>query len=181
MIKRVSFAALAIAAGLSGCATTAEDPQNTSATAPSSSSSSPASTGTAARSDVRPGTAVAPTRSGTGSGNISPDLKRSVYFEFDKYDVKPEYRALVEANARWLKANPKARLVIEGNADEQGSREYNLALGQKRAESVSKMMTLLGVRAEQVEAISYGEERPRSDGHDEKAWSQNRRSDFAQR
>ena len=181
MIKRISFAALAFAAGLSGCATTAEDPQSTSATAPSSTSSSPSSTGTAARSGVGPGTAVPPTRSGTASGNISPDLKRSVYFEFDKYDVKPEYRALVEANARWLKANPKARLVIEGNADEQGSREYNLALGQKRAESVSKMMTLLGVRAEQVEAISYGEERPRSDGHDEKAWSQNRRSDFAQR
>ena len=181
MIKRISFAALAIAAGLSGCATTAEDPQSTSATAPSSSSSTPASTGTAARSGVGPGTAVPPSRSGTGSGNVSPDLKRSVYFEFDKYDVKPEYRALVEANARWLKANPKARLVIEGNADEQGSREYNLALGQKRAESVSKMMTLLGVRQEQVEAISYGEERPRTDGHDEKAWSQNRRSDFAQR
>jgi peptidoglycan-associated lipoprotein len=181
MIKRISFAALAIAAGLSGCATTAEDPQSTSATSPSSSSSSPSSTGTAARSGVGPGTAVPPTRSGTGSGNVSPDLKRSVYFEFDKYDVKPEYRALVEANARWLKANPKARLVVEGNADEQGSREYNLALGQKRAESVSKMMTLLGVRAEQVEAISYGEERPRTDGHDEKAWSQNRRSDFAQR
>lgn len=179
MIKRISFAALAIAAGLSGCATTAEDPQNTSATSPSSSSSSPPSTGTAARSGVGTGTAVPPTRS--GSGSVSPDLKRSVYFEFDKYDVKPEYRTLVEANARWLKANPKARLVIEGNADEQGSREYNLALGQRRAESVSKMMTLLGVRAEQVEAISYGEERPRSDGHDEKAWSQNRRSDFAQR
>ena len=181
MIKRISFAALAFAAGLAGCATTAEDPQSTSATAPSSTSSSPSSTGTAARSGVGPGAAVPPSRFGTNSGNASPDLKRSVYFEFDKYDVKPEYRALVEANARWLKANPKARLVIEGNADEQGSREYNLALGQKRAESVSKMMTLLGVRAEQVEAISYGEERPRSDGHDEKAWSQNRRSDFAQR
>jgi peptidoglycan-associated lipoprotein len=181
MIKRISFAALAIAAGLSGCATTAEDPQSTSATSPSASSSSPSSSGTAARSGVGPGTAVPPTRSGTTSGSVSPDLKRSVYFEFDKYDVKPEYRALVEANARWLKANPKARLVIEGNADEQGSREYNLALGQKRAESVSKMMTLMGVRAEQVEAISYGEERPRANGHDEKAWSENRRSDFAQR
>ena len=111
----------------------------------------------------------------------SPDLKRSVYYEFDKFDVKPEYRTLVESHARWLRANPQARLVIEGNADEQGSREYNLALGQKRAESVSKMMTLMGVRAEQVEAISYGEERPRVNGHDEKAWSENRRSDFAQR
>jgi peptidoglycan-associated lipoprotein len=181
MIKRISFAALAIATGLAGCATTAEDPQSTSAASPSSSSTSTSSsTGTATRSGVAPGTAVPPGRFGS-SGSVSPDLKRSVYFEFDKYDIKPEYRSLVEANARWLKANPKARLVIEGNADEQGSREYNLALGQRRAESVSKLMTLLGVRSEQVEAISYGEERPRSDGHDEKAWSENRRSDFAQR
>ena len=181
MIKRISFAALAIAAGLSGCATTAEDPQSTSATSPSSSSSSSSSTtaGTATRSGVGQGNAVPPT--GMAGSAARPDLKRSVYYEFDKFDVKAEYRTLVESHARWLKANPKARLVVEGNADEQGSREYNLALGQKRAESVSKMMTLLGVRAEQVEAISYGEERPRSDGHDEKAWSQNRRSDFAQR
>jgi peptidoglycan-associated lipoprotein len=185
MIKRVSFAALAIATGLAGCATTAEDPQNTTAASPSSSSSSssPASSGTATRSGVAPGMAVPPgtTRSAGSASAAGPDLKRSVYFEFDKYDVKPEYRALVEANARWLKANPRARLTIEGNADEQGSREYNLALGQKRAESVGKMMTLMGVRSEQVEAISYGEERPRSSGHDEKAWSENRRSDFAQR
>lgn len=183
MIKRISFAALAIAAGLSGCATTAEDPQSTSAASPSSpSSSSPSSSGTATRSGVTPGTAVPPGTSTTGSGSAArPDLKRSVYFEFDKYDVKPEYRGLVEANARWLRANPQARLVIEGNADEQGSREYNLALGQRRAESVGKLMTLMGVRAEQIEAISYGEERPRANGHDEKAWSENRRSDFAQR
>jgi peptidoglycan-associated lipoprotein len=183
MIKRVSFAALAIAAGLAGCATTAEDPQNTTATSPSSpSSSSPASSGTATRSGVAPGMAVPPGTTGSASASAAgPDLKRSVYFEFDKYDVKPEYRALVEANARWLKANPRARLTIEGNADEQGSREYNLALGQRRAESVGKLMTLMGVRSEQVEAISYGEERPRSSGHDEKAWSENRRSDFAQR
>jgi len=183
MIKRISFAALAIAAGLSGCATTTDDPQATSASSPTaSSSSSPASTGTASRPGVRPGNAVPPTGTGPGSTVAGrPDLKRSVYFEFDKYDVKPEYRALVESHARWLKANPQGRLTIEGNADEQGSREYNLALGQRRAESVGKLMMLYGVRAEQIEAISYGEERPRSNGHDEKAWAENRRSDFAQR
>jgi peptidoglycan-associated lipoprotein len=182
MIQRISFAALAITAGLAGCATTAEDPQNTAATSPSSSSSStPSTTGTATRSATAPGTAVPPVKGATATGNTRPDLKRSVYYEFDKFDVKPEYRTLVESHARWLRSNPQARLVIEGNADEQGSREYNLALGQRRAESVSKLMTLMGVRAEQVEAISYGEERPRSDGHDEKSWSENRRSDFAQR
>jgi peptidoglycan-associated lipoprotein len=123
---------------------------------------------------------------GAGSGTAAatggrPDLKRSVYYEFDKYEVKPEYRTLIETHARWLKANPQARLTVEGNADEQGSREYNLALGQRRAESVTKIMVLLGARADQIEAVSYGEEKPRSGGHDEKAWSENRRSDFAQR
>ena len=183
MSKRISLAALAIAAGLSGCATTTDDPQATSASSPTaSSSSSPSSSGTAARPGVGPGTAVPPTASGTGSTPAGrPDLKRSVYFEFDKYDVKPEYRTLVESHARWLKANPQGRLTIEGNADEQGSREYNLALGQRRAESVGKLMMLYGVRPEQIEAISYGEERPRNSGHDEKAWAENRRSDFAPR
>ncbi len=104
-----------------------------------------------------------------------------MYYEFDKYDVKAEYRTLVETHARWLKANPTARLTIEGNADEQGSREYNLALGQRRAESVTKMLTLMGAKPEQIEAISYGEERPRSSAHDEKAFAENRRSDFASR
>ena len=178
MTMRISLAALAvIAAGLSGCATT--DPQQDPNAAPSSSTTgqpgSNTSTGTRSGSNVgSTGTAVPPV-------GQSPDLKRSVYYEFDKYDIKPEYRALVESHARWLKANPQARLTIDGNADEQGSREYNLALGQRRAESVGKLMMLLGVRSEQIEAISYGEERPRASGHDEKAWSENRRSDFARR
>ena len=179
MTKSLSFAVLAlVAAGLTGCATTDSQPEATAA-ASSSPTSSTSSTSTGAR-----------TGSNVGGGKVgsavppvgqTPDLKRSVYYEFDKYDVKPEYRALVESHARWLKANPGARLTIEGNADEQGSREYNLALGQRRAESVTKLMMLLGVRGEQLEAISYGEERPRLNGHDEKAWAENRRSDFARR
>jgi peptidoglycan-associated lipoprotein len=177
-MKVFSIAMLAVAAGLYGCATTeSTDTSNTPGATTSSSGSQ--------SSGVTPGTARAPVQTGKGSvsgtGTGTPDLKRSVYYEFDKYDVKAEYRGLVESHARWLKANPKAKLVIEGNADEQGSREYNLALGQRRAESVTKMMMLMGVRGEQLEAISYGEERPRSNGHDEKAWSENRRSDFAQR
>ena len=182
MIKHISFIALAIATGLSGCATTSDTPQDHSASSSSPSSSTPGSqtaSGTGTRGSSTTGSAVPPV--GTGSSTDRPDLKRSVYFEFDKYDVKPEYRSLVDANARWLKANPRARLVVEGNADEQGSREYNLALGQRRAEAVTKLMVLMGARAEQIEAISYGEERPRSNGHDEKAWAENRRSDFAQR
>ena len=121
------------------------------------------------------------------SGNTSvsrgdrPDLKRSVYYEFDRYDVKPEYRALVQSHARWLVANPTARLTIEGNTDERGSREYNVALGQRRAESVTKMMQVMGVKPEQIEAVSFGKEKPRATGHDEAALAENRRSDFAGR
>jgi peptidoglycan-associated lipoprotein len=105
--------------------------------------------------------------------------KRSVYYEFDGYDVKAEYRPMVEAHAQYLKQNPSARITIEGNCDERGSREYNVALGQRRAESVMKMMTLLGVREGQIESVSFGKEKPRAAGNDEKAWSENRRSDFA--
>jgi peptidoglycan-associated lipoprotein len=105
--------------------------------------------------------------------------KRSVYYEFDGYDVKTEYRPMVEAHAQFLKQNPSARITIEGNCDERGSREYNVALGQRRAESVMKMMTLLGVRDGQIESISFGKEKPRVAGNSEAAWSENRRSDFA--
>jgi peptidoglycan-associated lipoprotein len=177
-MKVFSIAMLAVAAGLYGCATTESTDTSNTPGATTSSSGSHTDTGTRGRGSV--GTAGAQGQAQPPVGQ-SPDLKRSVYYEFDKYEVKPEYRSLVESHARWLRANPGAKLVIEGNADEQGSREYNLALGQRRAESVTKMMMLMGVRGEQLEAISYGEERPRSNGHDEKAWSENRRSDFAQR
>lgn len=175
-MKRVSLAVLAIAAGLYGCATT-ESPEGTSTTT-STTGSAPTQSATGARQSggVTPGTARAPVL----IPGQRPDLKYSVYFEYDQYDVKPEYRALVDSHARWLKANPKARLKIEGNADERGSREYNLALGQRRAEAVTKMMVLMGARPEQVEATSWGEEKPRGQGHDETSWSENRRSDFAQ-
>ena len=104
--------------------------------------------------------------------------KRSVYYEFDKSDVASEYRGLVEAHARYLRDNANARVTVEGNCDERGSREYNVALGQRRAEGVKKAMQLLGARDQQIEAVSFGEEKPKSNGHDEAAWSQNRRSDI---
>jgi len=173
-MKQVSFAVLAITVGLWGCATSDTPKDATSADTPSSSSSSSSQTAGRSGSPLT-GTAVPPVRAGADR----PDLKRSVYYEFDKYDVKPEYRALVDTHARWLKANPQARLTIEGNADERGSREYNVALGQRRAESVTKMLTLLGARPEQIEAVSWGKEKPRDEGHDEKAWQENRRADFA--
>jgi peptidoglycan-associated lipoprotein len=107
--------------------------------------------------------------------------QRSVFFDFDRFDIKPDYMGLVEAHGRYLATNKQRKIVIEGNADERGSREYNLALGQKRADAVKSRLTLLGATDAQIETISYGEERPRATGHDESSWSQNRRADIQYR
>ena len=102
-------------------------------------------------------------------------LDRVIYFDFDSYAVKDEFRPIVEAHANLLKSNSGAKEVAEGHTDERGGSEYNLALGQKRAEAVVKQMEVLGVGESQLEAVSYGKERPAVDGHDESAWAKNRR------
>ena len=104
--------------------------------------------------------------------------KRSVYFDFDSNAVKDEYRGLVQAHSRYMTDKRDSHIRIEGNCDERGSREYNLALGQRRAESVKKVMTVLGVGDGRIETISYGEEKPVAPGHDEASWAQNRRADI---
>jgi peptidoglycan-associated lipoprotein len=104
--------------------------------------------------------------------------KRSVYFDFDKFEVKDEYRPLVEAHAKFLRDNPTAKMLIQGNADERGSREYNVGLGQRRSDSVKKMLTLLGARESQIEAVSLGEEKPACAEHNEQCWAKNRRDDM---
>jgi len=108
----------------------------------------------------------------------SPLSKRSIFYDLDQFDVKDEYRSLVEAHAKYLRENPNARMMIQGNTDERGSREYNVGLGQRRSDGVKKMLILLGARENQIESVSLGEEKPQSDGHDETAWSKNRRSDI---
>jgi peptidoglycan-associated lipoprotein len=109
----------------------------------------------------------------------SPLAKRSVYFDYDSNAVKDEYRGTVQAHSRYLTGDKRdARIRIEGNADERGSREYNLALGQRRAEAVKKVMTVLGVGDARIETTSYGEEKPKAPGHDEAAWAENRRADI---
>ena len=104
--------------------------------------------------------------------------KRSIYFDFDKYDIKDEFKPIVEAHARYLNEHRDANVIVQGNADERGSREYNLALGQRRAEAVKKMMNVLGVGDGQIETVSFGEEKPKAECHDESCWSQNRRDDI---
>lgn len=103
--------------------------------------------------------------------------KRNVYFDYDKYDIRADQQAVVEAHGRYLAANPNRSVRIEGNADERGSREYNLALGQKRAEAVRKALSVVGAQDKQIEATSNGEEKPRATGHDEASYTENRRAD----
>ncbi len=104
--------------------------------------------------------------------------QRTVFFDFDSFVVKDEYRPMLEAHAKVLSANRSKRMALEGHTDERGGREYNLALGQKRAEAVLRSMVLLGVQEVQLEAVSFGEERPALPGSDEAAWAKNRRVDL---
>jgi len=104
--------------------------------------------------------------------------KRSVFFDYDQFVIKDEFKPLVEAHARFLVGHPKMKMLIQGHADERGSREYNLALGQKRAEALKKMLALLGAKEDQLESVSLGEEKPRCAEHAESCWSQNRRDDM---
>jgi peptidoglycan-associated lipoprotein len=108
----------------------------------------------------------------------SPLSKRSVYFDYDSYVVKDEFQSLLSAHGKFLAANGKMKMLIQGNADERGSREYNLALGQKRAEAVRKALALLGAREDQLEAVSLGEEKPACTEATEDCWGKNRRGDM---
>lgn len=103
---------------------------------------------------------------------------RSVYFAYDDFTIKHDYHQVVESHADVLKKAGRGTVVVEGNADERGSREYNLALGQKRAEAVAKALKTLGTSADKIEAISFGKEKPRAACHEEKCWAENRRVDF---
>ncbi|MGI4847618.1 MAG: peptidoglycan-associated lipoprotein Pal [Janthinobacterium lividum] len=105
--------------------------------------------------------------------------KRSIYFDLDSYSVKEEFKSVIEAHARYLNNNKSRKIIIQGNTDERGGREYNLALGQKRAEAVRKSLSLLGVADSQMEAISFGKEKPKATGSDDAAWAENRRADIA--
>jgi peptidoglycan-associated lipoprotein len=108
----------------------------------------------------------------------SPLSQQSIYFAFDSYTVPADSQAMMEAHAQYLATHPSARVVLEGNTDERGGREYNLALGQKRSDSVKNRLQLLGVPEDRMESISFGKERPRALGHDEESYQENRRVDI---
>jgi len=141
-----------------------------------------------ATAPAAPATAVAPpTASSTiKSVTLPPYLDpqnslskdRSVFFEFDDFSIQPAYQELIARHGGFLASHPDVAIKVEGNCDERGSAEYNLALGQKRAQTVVNALKIVGVKDSQMEAISWGEERPRAAGHDEQAWAQNRRADL---
>jgi peptidoglycan-associated lipoprotein len=169
-VRIIPFAVLAAFAF--GCSTQPASDSAAPAQSPGAAQQQPAS-GQAGQSSL--GNAPDPVRR---QGMLA---ERSIYYDFDKYDLKPESRALIEAHARYLRENPNVKVRIEGNADERGSTEYNLALGQQRSGGVQKVMTLLGVPERRIEAVSFGKEKPKAAGHDETSWSENRRSDIVYR
>lgn len=176
-MKKIAIGFVAVSM-LGACATTPA-PQ-AAATTPAKST---ADTNAAANGAKSSPASTAQVKSAALPAHLDPTnmlvQKRSVYFDFDRYSIKPEFVPTVEAHAKYLGANHGTKIKIEGSADERGSREYNLALGQKRAEAVKKLMVVDGAGEPQIEAISWGKEKPKALGHDEAAWAENRRADIA--
>jgi peptidoglycan-associated lipoprotein len=175
-----SFAALAVSAFLAACSSTPVTPDagtarpgaaSTNTTTPATASTRPAPSSTVASVNIAP----------HNDPNNSISRERSVYFVYDDFSVNSQYNGVIERHGKYLQARPELAIRIEGHADERGSHEYNLSLGQKRSEAVVRAMKIYGVKDTQMEAVSYGEERPKATGQDETAWAQNRRADIAYR
>jgi peptidoglycan-associated lipoprotein len=178
---RLSVAAtLAMAALLAGCASDVKldkpgdvpvETRNTAPTPGADANAKAANQSSVASVDL----------SKSEAAQMMANLPKIIYFDFDSFVVKDDFKPVVEANAKALTADRKRHVAVEGHTDERGGREYNLALGQKRAEAVAKALTLLGANASQVEAVSFGKERPAVEGHDEASWAKNRRAEIAYR
>ena len=194
-----SFVAVVIVASLAGCSSTkiaeptAQAPVETRSPLPTGSGSAAAtSTTPAATAPAAPQSRVATVdlaktspvaakpSDAAGAGAAAPG-QRVVLFDYDSFVIKDEFKAAVDGHAKALAGNRGRRMVVEGHTDERGGREYNLALGQKRADAVVKAMELLGVPANQLEAVSFGKERPAATGQDESAWARNRRAELKDR
>lgn len=176
---RLIICAAALAAVLTGCASGVRlddvpvEDKSPSAVGAGGSAGAGANTGAVSKSAV-------PTVDAGRSDNkaaLAADA-RVVYFDYDSFVIKPEFQAIVETHARFLKADATRKLVIEGHTDERGGREYNLALGQKRAEAVRQALSLLGVDEPRLEAVSFGKEKPAASGSDEASMAKNRRAEL---
>lgn len=171
-MKQSVLASLLACAALAACSTattkTATAPESTPAAAPVSAAPVAADKLSAAELEAR--------RLAAARSELA---KQSVYFEYDKFAVAARYQDVIKQQADFTKATASDVISVEGNADERGSREYNLALGQKRAEAVRKALVSMGVADSRIEAVSFGSEKPRATCHDESCWAENRRVDFA--
>lgn len=183
--RRSAATLLLITAGLLAVAGCSSPPQEAPAAAaqPVVAPPAPPVAAPAAPPAANPGAVAGDGGSRSGSLAVRPSgpaapAEAAVFFAFDESVIASEYFPAIERIGRYLAAVPTATVRIEGHADERGSHEYNLALGQRRAEAVRKALQAFGVRDNQVEAVSFGEERPRAPGHDEAAWAQNRRADL---
>ena len=171
MIKRMLLA-LGVVAIMAGCSSVPLNDVPVEDKAPTTGAAT--RPGTGGQTQVTP--VVTDPTGGTTQGPAN--VARLVYFDYDSYVIKSEYQSLIEAHARFLKANAGRKINIEGHTDERGGREYNLALGQKRAEAVRRALGLLGVADAQVEAVSFGKEKPAAAGSDEDAMAKNRRAEL---
>jgi peptidoglycan-associated lipoprotein len=176
MMKRV-FLGLAMALVLAGCSSVKLDDVPVEDKGATSVPGQAGGGGPATESRVAPVAADSASSTAAGPANVA----RIIYFDYDSYVIKPEFQSLIEAHSRFLKANNGRRVNLEGHTDERGGREYNLALGQRRAEAVRRALGLLGTPDNQVEAVSFGKEKPAVPGSDESAWARNRRVEIVYR
>jgi peptidoglycan-associated lipoprotein len=175
--------AISAAASLAACTST---PENTAQVEDRNATAATNTAGTQSAGTTTTGIGTAAGMSGNNLQNNSalrdprsPLSRREIFYDLDSFTVRDEYKPLLEAHAAYLKNNRNARIKVEGNTDERGSREYNLALGQKRSESVKRVLMLLGVSEAQIDTVSFGEEKPRNSASNEAAYSENRRCDLA--
>jgi peptidoglycan-associated lipoprotein len=170
---KAMLAAFAVALALAGCSST---PLND---VPVENKSAQPNTGQNPQAQSQVAQVTTGSEQGTEQG--PRNVARLIYFDFDSNAIKPEYQSIIDGHARFLRSNPQRHIFLEGHTDERGGREYNLALGQRRAESVRSALKLLGVQDSQMEAVSFGKEKPSDPGHDEGAWSKNRRVEIVYR
>ncbi len=183
-IGRTAVVASVIAAIVAGCSSVKLDENQAPVSDRSAVPVTPGGTGGAAGASgaAVENRTVVPVQTGQAeTGQPPANVERVIYFDFDSYTVKPEYLATLEAHARFLNADRQRRVVLEGHTDERGGREYNLALGQKRAEAVRRALALMGVQDAQMEAVSFGKEKPAVTGSGEEAWARNRRVELSYR
>lgn len=180
----LTAAALALTLGglFAGCSSTKldEPPPVESRSVPADGAAAGGAAGKGAGTS-QSGVATVDLSKGAAGANAAALAQRVVYFDFDSFVIKDEFRPMLEAHAKVLGANRAKRMALEGHTDERGGREYNLALGQKRAEAVLRSLVLLGASDGQLEAVSFGEERPAMQGSDEAAWAKNRRVELKDR